>query len=605
MNKTIFRYIAHVRGTLILTVIIGILGAVVIIFQMALLSRVVNSVFLLHKGLPQVELLLLLLLGTIIARAGLVWIREITAQKGAIRMKSELRQRLFAHLLQLGPAFSKGESTGELVATTSEGVERLDAYVSRYLPQLALSVLVPLLIDVFIFFNDWASAVILLVTAPVIPLLMMLVGSYAEKQVQRQWLALSRMSAYFLDAVQGLPTLKLFGSSEAARKRVAVLSDGFRERTLKMLRVAFLSGMVLEFMTAAAIGLVAVTLGIRLLNGGISFESAFLILLLAPEFYRPLRELGVHRHVGMEGKAAAERIVKILETPLAVDREAVGTSVKRSGAERVSIPRSHNQLTIAFSGVTYTYPGSEHPALDNISLTLPAGTCTALIGRSGAGKSTLVNLLLRFMDVQGGQITVNDIPLAGLPVDAWREYVALVPQRPYLFYGDVLANVRLARPDASDEEVEQAAELAGAMEFIRKLPQGFSTEIGERGARLSAGQAQRIAIARAFLKDAPLLILDEPTSGLDVKSELLIRQALERLRRNRTVLVIAHRYNTIALADRVAVLEQGKLVQVGELAALLQSEGPGRPLTIRQSVTTGSYRVGNDRKGRPGRGECL
>ena len=561
MNKTVFRYITHVRGTLILTVIIGMLGTAIIIFQMALLSRVVNSVFLLHKGLAQVELLLLLLLGAIIVRAGLVWIREITAQKAAIRIKSELRQRLFAHLLQLGPAFSKGESTGELVTTTSEGIERLDAYVSRYLPQLALSVLEPLLIVAFIFFNDWASAVILLVTAPVIPLLMMLVGSYAEKQVQRQWLALSRMSAYFLDAVQGLPTLKLFGSSGAARKRVALLSDGFRERTLKMLRVAFLSGMVLEFMTAAAIGLVAVTLGIRLLDGGISFESAFLILLLAPEFYRPLRELGAHRHVGMEGKAAAERIVKILETPVLIG----------AGSSRPSpIDRLPNQLTVAFSGVTYTYPGSEHSALDDISLTLPARTCTALVGRSGAGKSTLVNLLLRFMDAQSGLITVNDIPLAELPVEAWREYVALVPQRPYLFYGNVLANIRLAHPTASDDEVGQAAELAGAMEFIRKLPQGFSTEIGERGVRLSAGQAQRIAIARAFLKDAPLLILDEPTSSLDVKSELLIRQALERLTRNRTVLVIAHRYNTIAKADRVAVLEHGKLVEAGESTAVLR-----------------------------------
>src|SRR5258706_8204216 len=589
MNKTVFRYITHVRGTLILTVIIGMLGTAVIIFQMALLSRVVNSVFLLHKGLAQVELLLLLLLGTIIVRAGLVWVREITAQRAAIHVKSELRQRLFAHLLQLGPAFSKGESTGELVATTSEGIERLDAYVSRYLPQLALGVLVPLLIVAFIFFNDWASAVILLVTAPVIPLLMMLVGSYAEKQVQRQWLALSRMSAYFLDAVQGLPTLKLFGSSEAARKRVALLSDGFRERTLKMLRVAFLSGMVLEFMAAAAIGLVAVTLGIRLLNGGISFDSCFLVLLLTPEFYRPLRELGVHRHAAMEGKAAAHGIVEILETPVPLVHQAsfdrqkcsgipcgyqVSTSDSppaRTGA--ISDKRPQNQLTIAFTGVTYTYPGGERPALDDIHLALPGGTCTALVGRSGAGKSTLVNLLLCFMDVQRGQIAVNDIPLAELPVEAWREYVALVPQRPYLFYGNVLANIRLARPNASDDEVEQAAELAGAMEFIRKLSQGFATEIGERGVRLSAGQAQRIAIARAFLKDAPLLILDEPTSSLDAKSELLIRQALERLIRNRTVLVIAHRYNTIANANQVAVLADGKLVEVGEPAALLQREG--------------------------------
>ncbi|HZU67505.1 MAG TPA: thiol reductant ABC exporter subunit CydD [Ktedonobacteraceae bacterium] len=588
MNKTLFRYIRHARATLILTIIFGLLGTGAIIVQMALLSKVVNSVFLLHQGLTQITWLLLLLLASIIVRAGLVWIREITAQRCAIRVKSELRRRLFAHLLQLGPAYSKGESTGELVATISEGIERLDAYVSRYLPQLAFSVLVPLLIVIYIFPLDWASAVILLVTGPVIPLLMMLVGSYAEKQVQRQWLALARMSAYFLDAVQGLPTLKLFGSTEAARKRVALLSDGFRERTLKMLRVAFLSGMVLEFMAAVAIGLVAVALGIRLLNGGIPFETAFLILLLAPEFYHPLRELGVHRHAGMEGKAAAERIIAILETPVPYSNAGASDGVLRdnraTGADKSarpchserseeSVPRPRNQLTITFTGVTYTYPGSEHPALDNVSLTLPAGSFTALIGRSGAGKSTLVNLLLRFMDPQHGHITVNDIPIAELPIELWREYVALVPQRPYLFYGNVLTNIRLARPDASDEEVEQAAELAGALEFIRQLPQGFATEIGERGTRLSAGQAQRIAIARAFLKDAPLLILDEPTSSLDTRSEFLIRQALERLTHERTVLVIAHRYNTIAHANQVAVLENGKLVKVGEPDDLLQPEG--------------------------------
>jgi len=285
-------------------------------------------------------------------------------------------------------------------------------------------------------------------------------------------------------------------------------------------------------------------------------------LLLAPEFYRPLRELGVHRHAGMEGKAAAKRIIEVLETPLPVHMGAV------SGKHPVG------PLTIEFTGVTYTYPGSDRTALTGIDLTLLAGTCTALVGRSGAGKSTLANLLLRFIDAQDGIITANGIPLVDLPVETWREYVALVPQRPYLFYGSVRANIRLARPGASDSEVEQAAELAGAAGFISHLPQGYDTEIGERGARLSAGQAQRVAIARAFLKDTPLLVLDEPTSSLDPESETLIRHALERLVQNRTVLVIAHRYNTIANAQQVAVLEDGRLVELGHPAALLEQGGP-------------------------------
>jgi ATP-binding cassette, subfamily C, bacterial CydD len=562
LNQKLFRHIKHARSALTLTIIFGVLGAAATIAQMAFLSKIVDRVFLAHESLAQVVSLLLLLLVVIVVRAGLVWVREVTAQQGAMRIKSEVRERLFTHLLQLGPAYARGERTGELVATASEGIERLDAYVSRYLPQLALSILIPFLIAAYILPLDWLSAFLLFVTGPIIPLLMILVGSYAEQHIQRQWTALSRMSAHFLDAVQGLPALKLFNRSDAERARSARVSEGYRERTMKVLRFAFLSGAVLEFLTAIAIGLIAVTLGIRLLDGGITFEYAFLVLLLAPEFYRPLRELGVHRHAGMEGKAAAKRIIEVLETPLPVHMGAV------SGKHPVG------PLTIEFTGVTYTYPGSDRTALTGIDLTLLAGTCTALVGRSGAGKSTLANLLLRFIDAQDGIITANGIPLVDLPVETWREYVALVPQRPYLFYGSVRANIRLARPGASDSEVEQAAELAGAAGFISRLPQGYDTEIGERGARLSAGQAQRIAIARAFLKDAPLLVLDEPTSSLDPESETLIRHALERLVQNRTVLVIAHRYNTIANAQQVAVLEDGRLVELGHPAALLEQGGP-------------------------------
>ncbi len=561
MNRELFRQIKHARSALTLTIIFGVLGTVATIAQMSFLSRIVGQVFLAHESLTQVRLLLFLLLCTIGVRAALMWGREVTAQQGAMRVKSELRERLFTHLLQLGPTFCKGERTGELVATAYEGIERLDAYVSRYFPQMILSILVPLLIAATILPIDWISAFLLLITGPIIPLLMVLVGSYTEKHIQRQWVALSRMSAHFLDAVQGLTTLKLFGRSSAEQARIAQVSESFRERTLKVLRMAFLSGAVLEFMTAMAIGLVAVTLGVRLLNNGISFENAFLILLLTPEFYRPLQDLGVHRHAGMEGKAAAKRIIDILET----------AAPSRTIAPSFELPVG--ALTIALRGVTYTYPGNDHPSLQDITLTLPAHTSTALVGRSGAGKSTLVNALLRFVEIESGEITVNGIPLTELPVETWREYIALVPQRPYLFYGSVRENIRLARPTASDREVTEAAELAGAATFIDQLPQGYETQIGEQGTRLSAGQIQRLAIARAFLKNAPFLILDEPTSSLDPESEVLIRHALEHLMQDRTVLVVAHRYNTIAHAGQVVVLQDGQIVEVGHLAELRSHKG--------------------------------
>ncbi|GCE29902.1 thiol reductant ABC exporter subunit CydD [Dictyobacter alpinus] len=529
--------------------ILDVLSTGVTIAQMMFLSQIVAAVFLLHKDFALVFPQLLLLLGTIILHAGCVWGRDVSVQYGAIRWKNAVRQRLFAHVLQLGPSYSKNEATGELVTVLYEGIERLDAYIGQYLPQLTTSILVPFLIAIFVFPLDWISGVLFLLTLPIIPLLMILIGSFAEQRTRQQWQALSRLSATLLDAIQGLGTLKLFGQSTSASKQIAFVSDSFRKKTLNMLGVAFLSGAVLEFMVAAAIGLIAVTLGVRLVNGGISFSNVFLILLLAPEFYRPLRELGVQHHAGMEGKVAMKRINEILAIPLPMDRKTFSPFV-------LSAP-----LTITFSDIAYTYPTSEQPVLDRINLTLSPGTCTALIGRSGEGKSTLVHLLMRFIKEQSGQISVNGCALSDLPVEMWRNSIALVPQRPSLFAGSVLDNLRLARPDASEAEILRACEQAGAAAFIEQLPQGYATWLGERGARLSAGQIQRLAIARAFLKDAPLLIMDESTSSLDPESETHIRQALERLTHNRTVLVIAHRQNTIACAQRVISLEAGTLIE--------------------------------------------
>jgi ATP-binding cassette subfamily C protein CydD len=540
---------------------LGLLAAAATIAQMNFLSKTVDQVFLKGADLGEVNALLLLLLGASVLRSGLLWAREVAAQRGGVRIKSELRERLFAHLLRLGPAYAKGQRTGELTTTATEGVEKLEAYFGRYLPQTVLSVFVPLLIAGYIFPRDWSSAVLLLVTAPVIPLMMVLVASYTEEHTRRQWWALSRLGASFLDALQGLTTLKIFGRSVEERERVAAASEEFRSRTMKVLRYAFLSGFVLEFMTAMAIALVAVTLGVRLVSGNMPFEEAFVVLLLAPEFYKPLRELGAHRHAGMEGSAAAGRIFEILNTPAPV----------REGSEAPGALSS--ELTIEFSGVGYTYPGSDRAALSDLTLTLPAATRTALVGRSGSGKSTLVNLLMRFIDPESGTIQANGLAVDKLPAETWRESLALVPQRPHLFYGSVLENISLARPAASREEVERAAELAGAADFIRRLPKGYETEIGERGARLSGGEAQRVAIARAFLKDVPVLVMDEPTSGLDPESERLIRASLERLARGRTVLVIAHRLNTVYGADQIVVLDEGHLAENGTHQELLRRGG--------------------------------
>ena len=561
MERKLVQQARTARRPLVLAVVLGLLGVVATIVQYTALADLINRVFLHGDRLSQAGPNVAVLVAAVAVRSVCTWGRELAAQEAAVRAKGELRGRLIVHLLALGPGFSRGERTGELVEAATAGIERLDPYFSRYLPQMALSALVPLAIGGYVLWLDRLSGALLLVTLPVVPVLLILVGSYSQEHIDQQWLALSRMSAYFLDVLQGLPTLRLFGRSRAEGARVGRISDEFRERTLKVLRYAFLSSLVLEFMTTAAIAMVAVMLGLRLLDGGIAYRAALLVLLLTPEFYRPLRELGLARHAAMEGGVAAERIFAVFDTPAPSHR----------GSARVV--RAERGPEIRVNGIGYRYHGSIVPALDGVDLVLPASSRTALVGPSGSGKSTLVSLLLRFLEPEAGAILADGRDIASLDVESWRAQVALVSQQPYLFYGTVLENLRLARPGASDADVRRAAELAGAADFIDTLPRGYDTPLGERAARLSQGQARRLAIARAFLKDAPLLILDEPTSSLDPESEERIRVALDRLALGRTVLVIAHRLNTVFTADRIAVLDRGRVVEQGTHRELVARHG--------------------------------
>ncbi|MDB5077556.1 MAG: cydD [Chloroflexi bacterium] len=552
-------------------VVFGVLNTAALVAEMWLLSRVVADVFVGHDHVATVVPLLSLLALTLVLRAALVTARDASAGLAAIRARGRLRRRVIDHLLALGPAYARGERTGELVAATTEGIDRLDPYVSRYLPQTILGLAIPLIIAVAVLTQDWVSATLLLVTAPIIPLLMILVGSYAEGHIQQQWEALARLSAHFLDALQGLPTLKAFGRGKAEQATISRISHDFRDRTMRVLRFAFLSGLVLEFITAGAIALIAVTLGVRLLSGSISFERAFFVLLLTPEYYRPLRELGQHRHAAMEGAVSGNRLAEILATPVASPQPDNG------------VPAPAGPIRLELDAVSYTYPGRSRPALADVSLALPVGTRTALVGRSGSGKSTLLNVLMGFLTATGGEILVNGVPLSTIAPEEWRSRISFVPQRPHLFHGSIAENIALGGPEARLDEIEWAAELAGAMDFIQSLPERTTTLIGDGGARLSGGEAQRLAIARAFLKDAPLVLFDEPTSNLDPRSETLIRGALERLTQGRTLLVVAHRLNTIYTADNIVVLEEGRLVEQGRHADLLGSggaysrlHGPGR-----------------------------
>jgi ATP-binding cassette subfamily C protein CydD len=527
--------------------------------------------------LPLVGMMVVLLVG----RAACVWGSETFAQRAASLVKADLRRRLNRLLLRLGPAYTGGERTGELASTLVEAVEAQDAYVTQFLTVRYLSVLVPIFVFLMVLALDAWSTLILVVAGAFLLVLLVLIGGRARLITERRFLELSWMSAFFLDILQGLATLKAFGRSKEQAATIEEISRHYGKTTMEVLAVAFQSSLVMELAATAATALVALEVSLRVMGGVLPFERALAVLLLTPEFFLPLRQLAIRFHAGTAGKAAARRISEILER----EREGPVASAP-IGVPKISTAHDLEiegllEGAIRFENVSFSYParagdgqpGERPSALIELSMTLPPHKTTVLVGATGAGKTTAASLLLRFIEPTHGQITVTGTPLASIEPDAWRTQVAWVPQRPHLFHGTLAENLRLAKPDASLDELIAAAKAANADEFIRKLPQGYDTPLGERGARLSGGQAQRLAIGRAFLKGGRLLILDEATAHLDARNEELIQEALERLIQGRTVLIIAHRLKLAYDADQVVVMEGGRAVESGRPAALLRRDG--------------------------------
>jgi ATP-binding cassette, subfamily C, bacterial CydD len=546
LDPRLLRRARAARLLLAADVAFGLATALLVLLQATLLARVVARSFE-GASLDDVSTDLVLLALVFAGRAVLAWGFEVAGRLAATGVLSQLRLELVERRLRHEPAALDGSKSGEIAAVAVQGVDALEAYFGRFVPQLVLAVAVPAAVIAWVVPIDLTSAALMLLTLPLVPVFMVLIGRYTERETHARWRALSLLSTHFLDVVRGLPTLRAFNRGHAQSAGIAKTSEQYRRTTMRTLRVAFLSGAVLELAATLGIALVAVTVGVRLADGGIGLQAALTVLILAPELYLPLRNLAAQYHASADGLAVAERLLELTD----------GLPVADSGERELTAPRG---ATIRLEGVSYAYPARDATVLTGVDLELRPGETVGLVGASGSGKSTIASLLLGLAEPTHGRVTVDGAQLTSTGQAAWRRSVAWVPQRPTLFHGSVADNIRLGVPTADDASVVEAARLAGADEFVRALPDGYGTVVGDGGRPVSAGERQRIALARALLRDASLVVLDEPTANLDPESAAAVARAIDGLRDGRTMLVIAHRPELVARADRTVRLAEGKLV---------------------------------------------
>ncbi|NIY66749.1 thiol reductant ABC exporter subunit CydD [Streptomyces malaysiensis] len=562
IDPRLLRYARATRFFLAASVALGLAGAGLVIAQAMLIAEIVVGAFQHGDGVRALTLPLGLLALVAVGRAVVSWLTELAAHRAGAAVKSELRLRLVERAVRLGPSWLDSQRTGELTTLATRGIDALDDYFARYLPQLGLAVVVPVAVLARIVTADWISALIIVATLPLIPLFMALIGWATQSRMDRQWRLLSRLSGHFLDVVAGLPTLKVFGRAKAQAASIRAITADYRRATLKTLRLAFLSSLALELLSTVSVALVAVDIGMRLVHGEMDLYTGLVVLVLAPEAYLPLRQVGAQYHAAAEGLTAADEVFAVLERE---PSEAGGSPAPDARG-----------AALALDGLVVRHPGRVEPSLARTSFEIRTGETVAVVGPSGAGKTTLLNAVLGFAAPHEGRVLIGGRDLASLDPESWRRQIAWVPQRPCLFAGTIAENVRLARPDADDEAVRIALRDADALGFVSVLPDGIDTRLGEMGTGLSAGQRQRIALARAFLADRPVLLLDEPTANLDGETEASVVEAVRRLAEGRTVLLVVHRPALLPLADRVLRLagpEGGAGFGAGAPVAALPTAG--------------------------------
>lgn len=587
MNKTRQRELTgwlKLQGSLAqrwlrLSTLLGLISGLLIIGQAWLLATLLHALIIDNVPKATLSHYFILLIVTVALRAVLMWIRERVGFMYGAAIRQRIRRQVLDKLEQLGPAWIQGKPAGSWATMILEQIEDMQEFYSRYQPQMMLAVIIPLLILVAVFPINWAAGIILFTTAPLIPLFMALVGMGAADANRRNFIALARLSGNFLDRLRGMDTLRLFHRADAEAEQIRHASDDFRSRTMDVLKLAFLSSAVLEFFASVSIAVAAVYFGFSYLGElnfgsygiGVTLFAGFLVLILAPEFFQPLRDLGTYYHAKAQAIGAAESLLTFLDA-----------EPDRSNEEGQQSLPDCNSVTIQATDLQVISPSGKVLA-GPLSFTLNPGQRIAIVGHSGAGKSSLLNLLLGFMPYQGS-LTINGIELNSLQPASWRSHLSWIGQNPQLPELTLRSNILLSNPNANEADLQQAIKRAYIDEFLSHLPDGLETEVGDHAARLSVGQAQRVAVARALLSPCNLLLLDEPTASLDANSERLVMSALTEAATRQTTILVTHRLEDIDGYDQIWVMDKGQIVQQGNFATLSQSAGPFAELLSNRSA---------------------
>jgi len=561
LQPKMMKLLDGLRARLALCVAAGLLIAVAAIVRGFLMADVLDRI-LSGSGLESIWPKVMMIFGLIVLTAGLLWSQRVAELWMATGVKTRVRERLLHKLFSLGPGFLEFSGTGRVQAGMIDGVEALDGYFGRYVPQLFITGLVPAFILGYLFFLDpWIAAVILVsvlvaVFAP--KLWENLLGAYGHTH----WQAYSELNQQFVDSMQGMTTLVAFNAESGTGSVLKAKARVLYEKTMRQLAISMLSTGVVNLAMKAGSALALGFAAIRTAEGHLSLEALLIVLFLVNECVKPLSDLDKAWHAGYMGISASGGLFEILEA------EPVFHSSKTTPAHIDSA-----NLSLTFEDVHFKYGADEPTTLDGVQFTVPAGKTTALVGSSGAGKTTLASLALGFLEPDRGKVTLGGTDLACIPRTQLRDLFAVVSQETYLFYGTIADNLRLGKPEATQEELVEAATFANAHDFIAALPQGYETLVGERGFTLSGGERQRLAIARAFLKNSPILILDEATASVDAANEAAIQEALAKVSSNRTTVVIAHRLNTVVHADQIIVIDRGQVRESGDHRQLMAREG--------------------------------